>query len=235
MSAVIEILRRLHRILVQQADIRSQLERGPRMVKIAQIHYETAVADEHTHRELVKKTRMDADRKQLQLREREAKIFSVEGKMNMCKTDREYKALKDQIAADTQANAVLSDEILELLEMIDSLVAGTPDFELRCKQNKAESEKVATNTESRRISLEADLARITEDLAATEARLEGDLAGTYRRLVALRNEDALAVLEGNSCGGCNTSLSPRTIDRLLMKEPVVCTSCGCLIYPPEGR
>jgi len=235
MSEVIEILRRLHRILTQQADIRSQLERGPRMVKVSQNHYESSVADEHTHRELVKKTRMDADRKQLQLREREAKIFNVEGKMNMCKTDREYQALKDQIAADTQANAVLSDEILELLEQIDELVARTPEFELRCKQTKAEAEKLAANTKARLVSLEADLARITEDLIATEVRLEGDLASQYRRLVALRKEDALAVLEGKSCSSCNTSLSPRTLDRLLMNEPVLCTSCGCLLYPPEPR
>jgi len=235
MSAVIEILRRLHRILNQQADIRSQLERGPRMVKISQTHYKTAIADEHTHRELIKKTRMDADRNQLQLREREAKIFNVEGKMNMCKTDREYQALKDQIAADTQANAVLSDEILELLEQVDVLVAQTPGFELRCRQNKAEAEKLATTTESRQVSLEADLARITEDLVATEARLEGDLAGQYRRLVILRKEDALAVLEGKSCSSCNTSLSPRTLDRLHMNEPILCTSCGCLLYPPEPR
>ncbi len=233
MSDEIEILRRLHRILRQQADIRGQLERGPRTVKAARNVWEIATQSLAAHREEVKKKRMDADRNQLQLRTREAKIFELEGKMNMAKGNREYQALKDQIAADQQANLVMSDEILETLEEIDRLMGLTAGFEERVRVTEAEAKKVEAATEERKAVLEADLARVGEELVATEGRLTGELKKKYMQLVEARGEDALAPLEGKACGGCNTSLSPRILDRLRMSEPMVCTSCACLIYPPE--
>ncbi|MDZ4848312.1 MAG: phospholipase [Pirellulaceae bacterium] len=233
MSSDIEILRRLHRILRQQADIRSQLVRGPRTVQVAKNVWDFAAKGLAAHREDVKKKRMDADRIQLQLRTREAKIFELEGKMNMAKGNREYQMLKDQIAADQQANLVLSDEILETLEGIDKLLGLTHGFEERVQLTESEAKKIEAATETRKASLESDLERITGDLVATEALLKGELKNTYRRLVQLRAEDALAPLDGKACGGCNTSLSPRILDRLRMNEPMVCTSCACLIYPPE--
>lgn len=233
MSAEIDILRRLHRILRQIADIRSQLDRGPRTVKAAKNVWDSALQAMAAHREEIKKKRMDADRMQLQLRTREAKIFELEGKMNMAKGNREYQALKDQIAADTQANLVSSDEILESLEQVDRLTGLTHGFEERVQMTENEAKKLEASIDERKAILETDLARISNDLVETESRLTGELKKTYQQLVKLRAEDALAPLEGKACGGCNTSLSPRIIDRLRMNEPMVCTSCACLIYPPE--
>ncbi len=233
MSDEIDILRRLHRILRQQADIRGQLERGPKTIKAAKNVWEIASQTLANHREEVKKKRMDADRTQLQLRTREAKIFDLEGKMNMAKGNREYQALKDQIAADQQANSVMSDEILETLEEIDRLVGLTSGFEERVRVTEAEAKKVEAAILERKAVLEADLARVTEELEATEGRLTGDLKKKYTQLVEARGEEAITQLEGKACGGCNTSLSPRILDRLRMSEPMVCTSCGCLLYPPE--
>ena len=233
MSSETETLRRLHRILRQIADIKSQLERGPRTIKAARNVWDTAVQALAAHREEIKKKRMDADRLQLQLRTREAKIFELEGKMNMAKGNREYQALKDQIAADTQANLVASDEILEILEEVDRLNGLTHGFEERVQLTENEAKKLEASIEDRKAVLEMDLARVSNELIETEARLVGELKNTYKRLVESRDEDALAPLEGKACGGCHTSLSPRIIDRLRMNEPMVCTSCACLIYAQE--
>ncbi len=233
MGEVVEILRRLHRILRQIADIRGQLERGPKTIKSSKNVWDLATKALGDHREEIKKKRMDADRMQLQLRTREAKIFDFEGKMNMAKGDREYQTLKEQIAADRQANLVLSDELLELLEAIDEMVRSTPQYEERVQQTEADFKKSKRPTNERKAVLEVELARVTEELNATESRLNGELLTRYRRLVETRGDDALAPLDRNACGSCNTSLSPRIIDRLKMNEPMFCTSCGCLIYPSE--
>ncbi len=85
MASEVEIIRRLHRILRQQADIRSQLERGPRTIRAAHANLANVTKEVTDHKELIKQKRMDADRKQLQLRGRESKIFELEGKMNISK------------------------------------------------------------------------------------------------------------------------------------------------------
>jgi predicted nucleic acid-binding Zn-ribbon protein len=74
----------------------------------------------------VKKAKMAADQKQLQLKSSETKIRDLTAKLNACKTNREYQTLGDQIAADTMAAKVLEDEILEALERIDTLKPAVP-------------------------------------------------------------------------------------------------------------
>ncbi len=234
MKTPADIIRRLHRILRQRADIRGQLERGPRMMKAAKAAADAANKALADHRNEIRTKRMEVDRDQLQLKSREAKVFDHEGKMNMAKKNIEYQTLKDQIAADTQANAVLSDEILEKLEAIDRLNGLTADLEKKVAATQAEAQKVNDMVEERRVVLDADLIHVNEELVATEAILQGELKTIYKRLVESRDEEAIAPLEGKSCGGCNTSLPPRTLDRLRMNEPMVCTSCACLIIPPDN-
>jgi uncharacterized protein len=228
-----ELIRRLHGLLRQRAEVRSQLERGPKRIKAAKANVELAQKALSDHREALKKKRMEVDRDQLLMKSREAKIFDAEGKMNMAKKNIEYQTLKDQIAADAKANEVLSDEILAKAEEIDRLLALTPGLEEKLKALETESQRIEATTNERKVTLDADLIRVNEELTATEACLTGDLKASYQRLVETRDEDAIAPLEGRSCGGCNTSLPPKVLDKLKMREPMVCTSCACLIIPPE--
>ena len=46
-------------------------------------------------------------------REQFAKLDDLQAKLNMAQSNKEYQLLKDQMAADKQANSVLADEILE--------------------------------------------------------------------------------------------------------------------------
>ena len=118
MSVSASALRELHRILRQLSDLRSRLEGGPRQVRIGEANVERLEAGVAEAKESVKKTRMSADQKELQLREREGRITDVKTKLNSCSSNREYQTFVEQIAADEQANSVLSDEILELFDKI---------------------------------------------------------------------------------------------------------------------
>ncbi len=67
------VVRNLHQHLVQIADMKTQIERGPRQVKAAILQVETAKDLLQKCKESIKQKKMDADRKQLQLRERKQK------------------------------------------------------------------------------------------------------------------------------------------------------------------
>jgi uncharacterized protein len=175
---------------------------------------------------------MEADRKQLQLREREAKIHDWEGKMNSASNNREFQAIKEQIAADTQANNVLSDEILEILEEIDGLQIALKDFEEKLKLIEADKVKIDASVAQRITVLQQELVRVEGNLAGTEKDLTPDFLVDYKRLVANRAEDCMAALDDVSCGGCYTGLPPRVLDKLRMANPILCPSCGRLLYRP---
>ncbi|MGI9178066.1 MAG: zinc ribbon domain-containing protein, partial [Pirellulales bacterium] len=129
-------LRTLHRMHRQLADLTEQLAAGPRTVAIRTKNVQTAEAKRVTAQDDVKRARMAADQKQLQLKSAEAKILDLEAKLNACKTNREYQTLGDQIAADRMATKVLEDEILEALERIDGLKPAVPAAEAEIETAK---------------------------------------------------------------------------------------------------
>ncbi len=234
MAKTAEIVQRIHRIWRQRSDLESQLERGPKQLAHGQLQLKAASDALKNHRELIKSKRMDADRKQLQMREREAKLYDTEVKMNMCKADREYQALKSQMAADKQANSVLADEILEILEELDRLEGQTQEFIDREAKCKSDFEVVQSKVAETKVQLESDLQKVLAELVVAEKSLVGDLKTAYDRIVTTLRDEALASLEdGTCCGGCYTQLSPRFLDQLDMGEAIRCTSCGRLVYAPR--
>jgi len=227
------VVRNLHQHLVQIAEMKTQVERGPKQVKAAILQVEASKNALQTCKDAIKKKKMDADRKQLQLREREAKIHDWEGKMNAAKNNREFQAIKEQIAADSQANNVLSDEILEILEEIDSLQIDSKGLEEKLKLMEAEKVKTEASVAQKLALLTQELARVEGNLAGLEKTLEPDFTVKYQRLVSTRYEDSMAALDDVACGGCYTALPPRILDSLRKEQAVLCPSCGRLLYRPE--
>lgn len=234
MSVSDTVVRDLHHRLNHIAELENQIARGPRAVQAAQMQLDAAIEALQQCRNSIRERRMDADRKQLQQRERENKIQDLESKMNASKNNREYQMLKDQIAADKQATSVLSDEIFEALEEVDALQSSTIGLEDRVKMAEAEKAKIIANVEKRLTDLRQDLQKATQNLSAIEAELPDDFSKDYKRLISVRGPDALCELDGKSCGGCNTNLPPGILDKLRMGKPTICPSCGRMMYRAEN-
>lgn len=230
MSISASVLQTLHRIHRQKTDLKGQLERGPKQIQAAKAKIDAAKKALEELREKQKNLRMDADRRQLQLREREQRITVLERQMNAAKENREYQTLKEQIAADLQANSVLSDEILELLEQVDAVHAQLEPATARIKAAEEAFAKVEKEVTERMQRVQVDLARVMGELTTVEKQLSADFKGEYDRLVLHKGEDGIAETEGNCCGGCYQMLPPQLLDRLAHNISVICPSCGRLLY-----
>lgn len=235
MTVTASLVQLLHRTNRQKTDLNGQLARGPKMVAAAKAKLKNAEDNAAKTRAKLLQMKVDADSKQLQMREREEKIVKLHGKLNAAKENREYQALKDQIAADEQANVVLSDEILEILESIDEMTVTLASAEAAVVEVGVELEKMEKMVADKRVVLESELARVEAEIAEAEKDLSGDFKREYTRLVAAKGDDAMAQLEGNCCSGCYQSLTPQMLDKLLMGQPVLCPACGRLIYQDSGR
>ena len=234
MSVTAGTLRDLHRLHRQLTDLRSRLERGPRQIRAADAQITQLEQQLQQAKETVTRSRVLADQKELQLREREGRIGDVRARLNSCSSNREYQAYLEQIAADEQANSVLSDEILELLDKISEQQQLAKKAEENVERAKQERQTVQQRVEGERASLEADRDRLAKELAQAEAALPGEFRAEYGRVVKARGEEALAPLDGDCCGGCYQTITPQMLNELLQDRPVTCKSCGCLIYRPEG-
>ena len=95
MSVDFDLLRTLHRMHRQLADIDERLRKGPLQVKIAtqnETSFQTAM-DETKERQ--KQHRLATDRKQMTMNERDAKVVDMENKLNSAGSNKEFQLLKD--------------------------------------------------------------------------------------------------------------------------------------------
>src|SRR4029078_11215676 len=154
MPSLTDPLRTLHRIHRQHSDLKDRLSRGPRQIQAAELAVKKCEADLTQAKDAFKQAKMASDEKQLQLKHRESKLADLQAKLNMAQSNKEYQLLKDQMAADKQANSVLADEILESLEKLDQLQAAVKTAEAKVAKTKEELVKVRKRVSDQQQGLE---------------------------------------------------------------------------------
>ncbi len=235
MAISADALRELHRIHRQLTDLRERLEKGPNQIRAAEAGIARFQTTLDGIREDLKRAKIQGDERQLQLKERESRISDLQGKLNTAASNREYQALKEQIAADEQANSVLEDEILEGLEKIDELTEKVKTAEENLNRAAAEAAKVKQRVEGERAGLETEHGRVEQALQGAEQALPADFKVEYQRIAQARGEDALAQVDAEVCGSCFQTLTAQMMNELYLGKPVACKNCGALLYLKEGR
>ncbi|MCA9271390.1 MAG: hypothetical protein KDA41_23060 [Planctomycetales bacterium] len=234
MSVTAESLRELHHLHQRIADLNSRLKRGPQQIKAGQANVAKLEQDLEQARQTTRRAKMTCDEKQLQLKSSESRIADLQGKLNAASSNKEYQAIKEQIAADEMANSVLQDEILEMFDRIENCEATAKAVSDNLGKTREELDRVIRRVGDEQASLEADLAGVQQRLAEAEAKLPIDFRTEYDRIAKARGDEALAPLEGEICGGCNFRVTPQMINDVMLCKPVFCKSCGCLLYMPES-
>jgi len=229
------ILRQLHRIHQQLGDLRERLARGPKQLKAREANLARLDAELVEVKNHVKSARVGADQKQLLLRSGEGKIADLKAKLNAASSNREYQALKDQIAADEMANSVLADEILEALEKIDEFQLAVGEADQKVAKAKEELVKTQQQVREQEGLLAGDIQRLEAELKENEKELPIDFREAYQRLVKSKGSDAMAPVEGENCGGCFQVITANMFSSMLMNRVVFCGNCGRLLYLPEDR
>jgi predicted nucleic acid-binding Zn-ribbon protein len=226
-------LRQLHRIHRQLTDLRERLARGPKQIAAGEANVKRSENEVNAAKTDLRNARVAADDKQLQLKSREMRLKDLQTKLNQAQSNREYQAIKEQMAADTQANSVLADEILEALEKLDELQGVIATSEGNLVKAKEEAAKVRARVNDQQAGLESELARVLTELADAEKALPLDFKDEYLRLTKARGEDAMAPVEGECCGGCFQMITANMQADLHLEKPVFCKTCGRLLYLPE--
>jgi uncharacterized protein len=225
-----ELLQRLHRIYRQRSDLQGQIDRGPRQIAAGEAMVQKCRQALVEAGEAIKRAKLAADQKQLQLKEREDRLVTLEGRLNAAASNREYDSFKEQIAADEQANSVLSDEILETLERIDQLEIERHQRQQELDDRISEQEKMVQSVNEKLAALRSDLAGVEVEREEAEGLIPASAKADYLRLIAARGEEALAPVDGETCGGCYQTLTTQIINRIMLSHLVRCPSCNAFLY-----
>jgi len=178
--------------------------------------------------------RMSSDRKSLDLKTNEAKINDLRGKLNAASSNREFDIIKGHIEADTVANSVLQDEIIELLDSIDKTQSEIKTVEQKAVKAKGELKRFADQFAADSGGLKSRVEQLSGQIRQSESGLTGELAEKYRRLVDAYGAEAMAPAENGICGNCRVQVTPQNKVRLNAGNVIFCSACGRMLYkPPE--
>lgn len=220
----------LHEALRQLREVRDQLASGPRQIqqrkkRIAQA--EQLVVDKT---EELKQTRAAADRQNLDLKTKDQNLHSLRGKLNASSTNREYEILRGQIDADTMAKSVLEDEIIELLERAEVIQREIGSAKEAVAKLQADLQEFISGFDLKVPGLKERETKFVAEVSQLEEPIKGPLRDTYRRLVEVHGADALADADAGSCSSCYVNLTPQQRVQVNGGNPLVCGSCGRILY-----
>jgi predicted nucleic acid-binding Zn-ribbon protein len=233
MNSTANALKDLHDLHLKLQGVQEELDRGPRQIKARQAHATKKTAEIDALKDQFKQLRVASDQKSLQLKTNESKIEQLKIKLNAATSNREFDIIRSQIDADTMANSVLEDEILEAMEKVDEAQQKIKAGEAELATITAETRRIATEIESQAPGLRSQSDEIEGALKQAETVLPETILAQYRRLVQAHGAGALASIHNRACTACNAILSPNMLVELNTGKLLFCRSCGRLMYRSE--
>jgi len=234
MSPTCAGMKQLHDLRLKLREISDQLERGPRQIAARNQVIAKKKEELEALKGKLKQMKVAADQKNLQLKSSEARIYDLSGKLNGAANNREYEALRSQIAADTMAKSVLEDEILEALEKVDVVQIEVKKNEIEIANTEAELQKLVAEVQAKETGLKEQAAALEKQVSEAERILPPDVVPQYRRLVQAYGANALAPVVNKSCSECYVSLTTQLYLELRAGKIQFCT-CGRLMYVADDE
>jgi predicted nucleic acid-binding Zn-ribbon protein len=172
--------------------------------------------------------------KDRQLNVQQAQLEKYKSQRLSVKTNKEYDALESEIAELAGANSAIEDEILELMISIDE---ADDEIEVARNELKAQEDifkKKRDESLSEVKKLDRQVAEWNEKRDGFLGQIDPALMSRYDNWRKRRGSSLVAVIEGESCGGCHLKLPPQLINEVRKKKELhTCNSCGRILYWKE--
>ena len=234
MSATAENLRDLHELHQRAKALRARLSSGPKTLAVRQSTLANRTAELEKERKALQDSKVQLKKHEHCVQAIDNKIDDLKTKLNLVKKNEEYKALQNQIAHEAAAKSKIEEEMLVLLEDIETRTAAVAKLEADAKRFGGEVAALEQQIDNEAIAQKAQLAELETAIVQAEHVIPEEYRVQYRRIVARYGPDALAVCEDGSCLGCYTSLTAQMVNDLMNGAGLsFCLSCGRLLYLAE--
>lgn len=179
----------------------------------------------------IKETRMEIDRKELDINQNEAEIEKAQIALNTARSNDEYQVFKSQIEKFQGTNGSIEEYVLEQMSAIDGLNA---DRELA----STEVDRVTRDLNQKEKEIQSFLQEVDQrvgDLGGNRSELvasaDKDALEVYEKVLTRYSESALALVENSVCQGCHMSLTKQMLNELMVgRDLVQCRNCVRILY-----
>ena len=233
MGPVLNGLMKLQSVENRLRAVKSKLSRCRRSVIFQENQLRTLQNGLEAKQEEIRLTRIQADRLELELKDRDAHIAKFRAALNLAKTNKEYSVILTELNTSKADNSKIESQALDLMRIIET--DGTECAEIRTQidEQKNKLNDIRKDTEAMAAELETQIAEIQTEWDQASKETPAEVLEIFKRVAETYDGEAIASVEqqdsksGNfSCGGCFMGLTAETVNQLMTKDDVSrCPNC----------
>jgi uncharacterized protein len=211
-----KLQREIRDIPARKADIEKQLEGAKTKLNQA--------------REALKKVTSDLKQLEIEAGTHSEKILKYKQQQMEAKTNDQYRAFLQEIAAAEKHISALEDREMVLMEHAESAKKIISDREAELKEEEGGVSEEKEMLEDRLAEVQEDLNALLADRARITSTVTPSLLSKYERLFKNKGDFAVVQVEKDHCSGCHMRLPPQvTNDALNSDKLVICNFCGRML------
>jgi len=187
-------------------------------------------ADLNTAEELQKQRQASSRELDVEVQARHQRILKLRTQQMEIKTNREFRAIEDEIAAINAEISGIEDRELVLMQDIEDARSGVAASRGKLEREESAVRADISEWDARIRTIEGDLAELRRKRAGQTAGIDAERLSTYEAIFSRRDLALVPVVDG-VCSGCHMNV-PRYVvhDARKQAEMVRCTYCGRLLY-----
>jgi len=185
-----------------------------------------------------KDARLEVEKKELDLKDREERRKRLEGQRDQAKTNKEYQAFNFEIAAAKSEGSKIEDEILKLMAVVDDSVKKSGEAKQVLDELASKFGEVKAVVDSELAKVDNELKVLREKRAAAAAAVSPEFMKIYDRIHKAKI-DAVALApavhehkdDSWRCGACHMDVNFQEVNVIMKgRDPVICRSCSRMLY-----
>jgi predicted nucleic acid-binding Zn-ribbon protein len=184
----------------------------------------------HDAKEKLKLEQSEVKKAELEVETRRQGVRKLREQQMQVKTNREFRAIEDEVAAAEKVIRGVEDQMLGLMERVETAQGG-----VRTREQDLKLEEESVRGDVARIDQRG--AEIQKELEAVVALRRESVTGIdpawldpYERIIHSKKDRALVHVENSTCSGCHMKLPPYICHEARKQAAVVyCNYCGRML------
>ncbi|MHB8110389.1 MAG: zinc ribbon domain-containing protein [Syntrophorhabdaceae bacterium] len=182
-------------------------------------------------KEIIEELEKERRKKEKELEVDKEKIKKLEARLYDVKTNKEYQALLKEIEAAKETNDRTEEDVLVLMDKVEDLKKDYETFTVQLETIEKESEIERVQIEKEIKSMDAVIAKLTEERDNLLSVVSENLRTIYGILREKRGGIAVTNVRNGVCLACNMNIPPQLfIEATKNKILIQCPSCNRILF-----
>ena len=243
MGPVLRGLVKLQSVENRLRAVKSKLTRCRRSVIFQENQLRSLQNGLEAKQEEIKLTRIQADRLELELKERDAHISKYRAALNLAKTNKEYSAILTELNTSKADNSKTESQALDLLKNIETDEEGCAQIQMQIDEQKAKSDETRKDADIQAAKYETEIADIQLEWEQAGKDIPPEALEIFKRVADTYDGETLAIAEQQnekvqafSCGGCFMGVPAETVNQLMTKDEIIrCSNCTRILVLKDSE